>query len=85
MRCISLLLIGLCACVESCRCQWSVCEVILVPFAVGVVVTVMRVLLFVWDASMLRECGSARVTAMLVWGRCGFVEYMGGTRVMYCV
>ena len=37
---------------------------------VGAIVaaTVMRVLLFVWDVSMLRECGSVRVTAMLVWG-----------------
>ena len=58
------LLLGLCACV--CSRSWSLCEVVLVPYMVGAVVavTVMRVLL---DASMLRECGSARVTAMLMW------------------
>ena len=51
-----------------------------------VAVTVMRVPLFVFDASMLREYESEMMTAMLVWGRrmygcamCGF-EYMGGTR-----
>ena len=33
-----------------------------------VAVTVMRVLLFVLDVCMLRECEGARVTAMLVWG-----------------
>ena len=31
------------------------------------VVTVMRVLLFVWQMCKLRECEGARVTAMLVW------------------
>ena len=30
--------------------------------------TVMRVLLFVLHVCILRECDSARVTAMLVWG-----------------
>ena len=36
--------------------------------------TVMRVLLFVLDVSMLREGEDARVTAVLVWGtgRCGW-------------
>ena len=33
-----------------------------------VVVTVMRVLVFVLHVYMLRECECARVTAMLVWG-----------------
>ena len=33
-----------------------------------VAVTVMRVPLFVLHVCMLRECESARVTAMLVWG-----------------
>ena len=44
-------------CVESCDSSWSVCEIVLVPCVVGVV----RVLLFVWDVSMLRDCESARV------------------------
>ena len=44
-----------------------VCEVILVPYMVGamVAVTVMSVLLFVFDVCMLRECGDERMTAML--------------------
>ena len=33
-----------------------------------VVLTVMRVLLFVCEVSVLRECEGASVTAMLVWG-----------------
>ena len=33
-----------------------------------VVVTVMRVLLFVLHMCMLRECDGARLTAMLMWG-----------------
>ena len=33
-----------------------------------VVVTVLRLLLFVFHVCMLREHESARVTAMLVWG-----------------
>ena len=33
-----------------------------------VVVTVIRVLLFVLRVCMLRECDGARVTAILVWG-----------------
>ena len=38
--------------------HWSACEVIVVPYVVGVVVavTVMRVLLFVVHVRMLREC-----------------------------
>ena len=42
----------------------------MVPFVDAVVaVAVMRVLLFVLRAGMLRECEGTRVTAMLVWGR----------------
>ena len=43
--------------------MWSVCEVVLLPCVVGAVVevSVMCVLLFVWEVSMLREYGSARV------------------------
>ena len=41
----------------------------MVPYVDAVVVvTVIRVLLFVLHVCMLRECDSARVTAMLVWG-----------------
>ena len=41
-------------------------EIVVVPYEDAVVaVTVMCVLLFV---CMLKECGGARVTAMLVWG-----------------
>ena len=41
----------------------------MVPYVdVVVVVTVMRVLLFVWYVCMMRECDGARLTAMLVWG-----------------
>ena len=46
----------------------------MIPYVnVVAAVIVMRVLLFVWHVSMLRECDGARVTAMLVWGwmRCG--------------
>ena len=32
-----------------------------------VAVTVMRVLLFVLDVCLLRECDGAKLTAMLVW------------------
>ena len=65
------LLLGLCACmvcVVMCR-PWYVCEVVLEPYVVGEVfaMTVMRVLLFVSDVSMMRESEGARVTAMLVW------------------
>ena len=56
-------------CVWSCGRPWCVCEVVLVSYVDGVVaVTVMRVLLFVLDVCMLRECEGARVTAMIVWG-----------------
>ena len=41
----------------------------MVPYVdVVVVVTVMRVLLFVLHVSMLRECEGARLTAIIVWG-----------------
>ena len=33
-----------------------------------VVITVMRVLLFVLHVCLLRECDGVRLTAMLVWG-----------------
>ena len=47
----------------------SVCEVVVVPYVVGLVVavTVMHVLLFVQHVCMLQECGGARVTEMLMW------------------
>ena len=52
-----------------CGRPWSLCEVFLIPNVDAlVVVTVMRVLLFVLYACMLRDCEGARVTAMLVWG-----------------
>ena len=54
------------------------CEVFSIPYvnAVGAV-TVMRVLLFVLHVYMLKEYESARLMAMLVWGRgmCGCGEY----------
>ena len=41
----------------------------MVPYVdAPVTVSVMRVLLFVLHACMLRECEGTRVTAMLVWG-----------------
>ena len=42
----------------------------MVPYVVSAViaVTVMHVLLFVLHVCMLRECGGARVKAMMVWG-----------------
>ena len=41
----------------------------MVPYVDAVVVvTVMRVLLFVLHVCLLRECECARLTAMLVWG-----------------
>ena len=41
----------------------------MVPYVdVVVVVTVMRVLLFLLHVYMLRECEDVKVTAMLVWG-----------------
>ena len=58
-----------------CGFPWSVCEVVLVPYVDSVgAVTVMRVLLFVLHVCMLRECEAARVTVLLVWGRCGCGE-----------
>ena len=42
---------------------------VVVPYVDAVVaVTVMRVLLFVLHVCPLRECDSARLTAMLLWG-----------------
>ena len=41
---------------QSCGRLWSVCEVVLVPYMDVVVVTVIRVLLFVVHACMLRGC-----------------------------
>ena len=57
------------------------CEIFLVPCVVGAV-TVIRVVLFVWDMSILRECWSERVMAILVWRTGVFADhnYMGGTR-----
>ena len=72
MRFLSLLLLGLCPCVVSvvmwsCGRLWSVCEVVVVPYVDAMVaVTVMRVLLFVLQVCVLRECEDARLTAMLV-------------------
>ena len=45
----------------------------MVPYVDEVVaVTVMRILLFVFHACLLREGDGVRLTAMLVWGmRCG--------------
>ena len=56
-------------CLEEVQ-KWSVCEV-LAHYVVSAVVavTVMRVLLFVLDVCMLRECEGERLTAILV--RCG--------------
>ena len=49
--------------------MWSVREVVLVPYVDAVVVvTVMRVLLFLLDVCLLRECDGARLTEMLVRG-----------------
>ena len=70
------LMLGPCACVVcvvmSCHvmsCPLSVCEVVFVPYVDAVVVvTVMRVVLFLLDVCMLRQCESARLTEMLVWG-----------------
>ena len=70
---------------------WSVYEVVVVPYVDAVVVvTMMRVLLFVLHVCMLRECEGARLTEMLVWGwmRCGCDEYRayGWYRwLRYCV
>ena len=61
-------------CLWSCGRLWSVCEVVVVSYVDEVVVvTVMRVLLFVLHVCLLRECDGVGLTAMLVWGwmRCG--------------
>ena len=85
MRVISLLLLGL----WSCGRLWSVCEIVVVPYVDAVVVvTVMRVLLFVLYVCLLRECDGAVLTAMLVWGwmRCGERRACGWyTWFRYCV
>ena len=70
---------------QSCGCPWSVCEVVLVPCVVGAV-TVMRVLLFVWDAERVRGCwpcwcaGRGVLIEVSTW-----CEYMGGTWFRCCV
>ena len=47
--------------------MWSVCEVVLVPYIV-VVVTVMRVMLFLLDVSMvMRGTGEVWVRGMRMW------------------
>ena len=41
----------------------------MVPYVDSVVaVTVMRVLLFLLNVCLLRECDGVRLTAMMVWG-----------------
>ena len=48
--------------------SWSDCEVVLVPYVdVVVAVTVMRVLLFVWQVCILRYSEGERATEMLEW------------------
>ena len=88
---VFLLLPRLCACVYSCGRDWSVCEAVLVPYVVGAVValTVMRVLLFVLDVSIRRECegdgnasvGDGEVWLRLVRGMCMWVLHV--TQVLY--
>ena len=59
MKFLSLLLLGLCPCVVSVVMWslWSVCESVVVHYVDAVVVvTVMRVLLFVLRVCMLRQC-----------------------------
>ena len=53
-----------------------VCGHVVADVDAVVVVTVMRVLLFVLHVCMLIECEGARLTVMLVWGwtRCGCGE-----------
>ena len=52
----------------DCGRLWCVCKVVVVPYVDAVVaVSVMHVLLFVLHVCMMRECGGARLTAMLVW------------------
>ena len=53
----------------SCGRPWTVCEVVLVPYVDAVVVvTVMRLLLFVLHVCMLSVCEGMMVTEMLVRG-----------------
>ena len=55
-------------CLKSCSRLWSVCEVVVQPYVDEVVVvTVVRVVLFVLRVYMLREYEGARITAILVW------------------
>ena len=58
-------------CLQSCGRLWSVCVVVLVPYVDAVVVvSMMRVLLFVLHVCMLRECegdGNAVVGMEEVW------------------
>ena len=69
MRFLSLVLLGMCACMVCGVCSpWSVCEVVVEPHFVSAV-TVMHVLLFVLHVCVLREYEAARVTAILVWGQ----------------
>ena len=60
IRFLSLLLMGLCACVVFVVLwsPWSVCKVVVGPYDVGAVVavTVMHVLLFVLHVCLLRDC-----------------------------
>ena len=69
-----------------CGRHWSVCEVVLIPCVVGAVVafTVMRVLLFVCEVSILRECEGDKNAGVGAWGVVVAVsvrhEYMGSTR-----
>ena len=52
-----------------CSPLWCVSEVVVLPYVDAVVaVSVICVLLFVLHVCMLRECDSARLTSMLVWG-----------------
>ena len=55
-------------CLWSCGPLSSVCEFVIVPYVDAVIiVTVMRVLLFVLRVCMLRECEGFKVWAVLVW------------------
>ena len=60
--------VSLC-CICSNVVVFCVYVVVVVPYVDAMVaVSVMCVLLFMLHACMLRECDSARLTAMLVWG-----------------
>ena len=87
MRLISVLLLGVCACVVyvTMWSSWSVYEVVLVPSVDTLVaVTMMRVLLFLLNVCMLRECDGDGNTGVGAGGDVVAVsagcEYMGGTR-----